>query len=198
MPGILKVGWTAKMPDERAKELYTTGVPLPFKIEFAKKVFNAHKKEKILHNLLEKYTERINPHREFFRVSPEEVRKFFDLIDGEMWEISSISSPSQLLKRRIVVCRDMTKCFINGQRIRHIIKGKGFSISGRKWIGTYDSSTNKIVCDGKFYTSLSNFAQTHYSEVRKDRCKEANGWKECEYEVDGKWISTYDLNKKIV
>jgi hypothetical protein len=28
---------------------------------------------------------------------------------------------------------------------------------------------------------------------RPDRVKSANGWKECECEVDGKWISTKNL-----
>ena len=35
MPGLLKVGFTTDTPDVRARELYTTGVPLPFKVEFA-------------------------------------------------------------------------------------------------------------------------------------------------------------------
>jgi hypothetical protein len=53
--------------------------------EFAKKVKDPAGKEKTLHILLEQYTDRNNPRREFFRVSPEEVRTFFDLMDGEMW-----------------------------------------------------------------------------------------------------------------
>jgi len=50
----------------------------------SQKKSDASGKEKTLHTLLEQYTERINPRREFFRVSQEEVRKFFDLMDGEM------------------------------------------------------------------------------------------------------------------
>ena len=46
---------------------------------------NPSKKEKGLHTLLEEYYDRINSRREFFRVSPEKVRKFFDVMDGEMW-----------------------------------------------------------------------------------------------------------------
>ena len=37
MPGILKIGMTQRTPEERVKELFTTGVALPFNIEFAKK-----------------------------------------------------------------------------------------------------------------------------------------------------------------
>ena len=85
MPGICKVGMTNRMPDVRAKELFTTGVAHPFKIEFAKKVSEFKQKERILHIILSKYSERVSYNREFFRISCEEVRKLFELIDGELW-----------------------------------------------------------------------------------------------------------------
>ena len=34
MPGIVKVGFTLKVPTERAAELSTTGVPTPFEVEY--------------------------------------------------------------------------------------------------------------------------------------------------------------------
>jgi len=204
MPGILKVGMTERTPVIRLGEANASDTwrpPIPYKIEFAKKVSDASGKEKTLHTLLEQYTERINPRREFFRVSPEEVLKFFDLMDGEMWaetrveeeeeeeddEDASSESTPQVKASGVKGCRDMKKCFINGQLIRHKI---GIN---KIWIGTYDSSRDGIVYDGKLYKSPSGFAQSHYSIDRTDRCKEANGWKECECEVDGKWISTYSL-----
>ena len=33
-PDILKIGWTRHNPAYRANQLYTTGLPTPFKIEF--------------------------------------------------------------------------------------------------------------------------------------------------------------------
>ena len=85
MPGICKVGMTKRMPDVRAKELFTTGVAHPFKIEFAKKVSEFKQKEQILHTILSRYSERVSYNREFFRISCEEVQKLFELIDGEIW-----------------------------------------------------------------------------------------------------------------
>jgi len=85
MPGMVKIGITDRTPPERAKELYTTGVASPFKIEFAKKVSSPSAKEKTLHLLLEQFTTRINCRREFFSVSPQQARMFFDLMDEEMW-----------------------------------------------------------------------------------------------------------------
>ena len=87
-PGLLKIGMTKtpeRTPDMRAKELFKTGVPTPFKVEFAILVSDPKKKEDALHLLLEQYTERVYPKREFFRVSLEEVMKFFELMDGKEW-----------------------------------------------------------------------------------------------------------------
>ena len=203
MPGILKVGMTDRTPVIRLGEANASDTwrpPTPYKIEFAKKVSDASGKEKTLHTLLEQYTERINSRREFFRVSTEEVCKFFDLMDGEMWsetrieeeeeeeeeeETSSESAP-RLKPTGVKGCRDMAKCFTNGQRIRHTI---GIN---KTWTGTYDSSKNKILYDGKTL-SLNKFAESHYESERPDRTSNVNAWKECECEVDEKWISTYTL-----
>jgi hypothetical protein len=202
MPSILKVGMTERTPVIRLGEANASDTwrpPTPYKIEFAKKVPDASGKEKTLHTLLEQYTERIKPRGEFFRVSPEEVRKFFDLMDGEMWaetrveeeeeeeeEDTSSDSAPRVKPTGVKGCRDMAKCFTNGQRIRHTI---GIN---KTWTGTYDSSKNGIVYDGKILT-LNKFAVSHFESERPDRVSAVNAWKECECEVDGKWISTYSL-----
>lgn len=200
MPGILKVGMTERTPEIRLNEANSSDTwrpPTPYIIEFAKKVLNPKHKETTLHNLLSQYTEQINPKRDFFRVSSEEVKTFFDLIDGDFWvkdpeeeekeEDSDEDNQSIISNSPVVKCRDMSKCFTNGQRIRHTI---GIN---KTWIGIYDSSKNGIMYDTKFYKSLSGFAVMHYSIDRTDRVKTANGWTECECEVNEKWISTYNL-----
>ena len=202
MPGILKVGMTERTPEARLSEANASDTwrpPTLYEIEFAKKVFNPSQKEKTLHILLEQYTDRIHPRREFFRVSQEEVHKFFDLMDGEMWagirkeedededdEDTSSDSASRVKATGVKGCRDMAKCFTNGQRIRHTI---GIN---KTWIGTYNSSQNGIVYDGKTLT-LNKFSVYHYESERPDRVSNVNAWKECECEVDGKWITTYSL-----
>lgn len=35
MPGLVKIGRTSQEPAQRLRNLYTTGVPLPFKCEYA-------------------------------------------------------------------------------------------------------------------------------------------------------------------
>ena len=208
MPGILKIGMTERTPEIRLNEANSSDTwrpPTPYKIEFAKKVLNPKQKEATLHNLLSQYTERINPKREFFRVSLEEIKTFFELIDGDLWvklineedeedeeeteedkEEIEEDNKAIISKLPVIKCRDMNKCFANGQRIRHTI---GIN---KTWIGIYDSLKNGIMHDINFYKSLSGFAEMHYSRDRPDRIS-ANGWRECECEINGKWISTYNL-----
>ena len=87
MPGLLKVGMTTRNPEVRLLEANSpnTWIPTNFNLELAKKVNNPKQKEKTLHVLLEKFTERTNSSREFFRVSIEIVNLLFDLIDGEIY-----------------------------------------------------------------------------------------------------------------
>ena len=152
---MLKVGMTERTPEIRLNEANRSDTwrpPYPYKIEFAKKVLNPKQKETTLHNLLSQYTERINPKREFFRVSREEVKTFFDLIDGDLWvkdpeekeeEEEEEDNQSTISNSPVVRCRDMSKCCTNGQHIRHTI---GIN---KTWIGIYDSSKNGIIHNGK-------------------------------------------------
>lgn len=68
MPGIVKIGMTSRADmDNRLKELYTTGVPQPFECVYACKVDCFKELEQALHEAFE--PQRINPNREFFRIS---------------------------------------------------------------------------------------------------------------------------------
>lgn len=86
--GLYKVGFTKNSPLKRIKKLNNTSVPFKFKIEFAKKVTNCIDKEKQLHFLLSKYGERVNSNREFFKIDLNEIKLFFNLIDGEWFKIT--------------------------------------------------------------------------------------------------------------
>ena len=98
MPSLVKIGQTSNHPYERAAQLYTTGVPCEFRIEFAKRVKNYVSREKLLHAMLEKHFERPNPSREFFRCSSEDVYPFFELMDGMYLE--SADKPDRYNLRR--------------------------------------------------------------------------------------------------
>lgn len=205
MKGLLKIGMTTRAPDIRLKEANapdTWKPPTPYKIVIAKKVKDVYKKEKTMHILLENYAERINKKREFFYVSKEEIIKFFELMDGEIWEdrqnkevdeemdeeMDEETEEIQAENEKKFGCRDMTKCFRNGQKIKH-------EIGIKQWIGYYDLSNNCIMFENKQYKTLSEFSREHYKTERKDRISNSNGWKECKCEVNGKWITTYNLEE---
>jgi hypothetical protein len=65
MPGLLKIGYTDRDPNMRAKELASTGVPLEFDLEYEVLVQNAHDHEQKIHAHLSSCRESDN--REFFR-----------------------------------------------------------------------------------------------------------------------------------
>ena len=150
MVGIVKVGMTERTPDIRLSEANNSDTwrpPTPYKMEFAKKVSNHKQKELALHNILTQYTERINPKREFFRASPEEVRQFIDLMDGEVWvekqDLITEEAEAENVDTVIALnsnkgCRNMVECFRNNQRIRHVIGVDNI------WIGIYNSSKNVV------------------------------------------------------
>ena len=89
MPGLVKIGIVVtdgKLPGDRARELFTTGVPMPFDVEFARvNVKSPYEKETAIHEILTRQGLRVNPRREFFRISPADVRPYFALVDGEWW-----------------------------------------------------------------------------------------------------------------
>lgn len=72
MPGLVKIGKTTQIEiEERMKQLYGTGVPVPFDCAFACQVKDASEVENALHFAFG--VTRINPNREFFKIEPERV-----------------------------------------------------------------------------------------------------------------------------
>jgi hypothetical protein len=62
-PGRLKIGWTIDVAT-RIGQLFTTGVPTPFQIEFVAAVRDGREAERIAHSVLHRH--RVSGNREFF------------------------------------------------------------------------------------------------------------------------------------
>lgn len=80
MPGLVKIGMTAQKDiEKRMRELYTTGVPVPFECQFACKVNKGDcaKIEKALHAAFA--PQRVNANREFFRIQVEQAKAILEL-----------------------------------------------------------------------------------------------------------------------
>ena len=81
-PGLLKIGYTKKLPEERAKQISSaTGVALPYKVEWAYQCFNGEIVEREVHHKLK--AQRINNNKEFFQISLEEAKETINLIGNK-------------------------------------------------------------------------------------------------------------------
>ena len=79
MPNIVKIGRTSHDDAKtRIDQLYTTGVPVPFTIEYVCKVPNSAEVEKALHLAFAPH--RINPKREFFSIEPAQAIAILKLL----------------------------------------------------------------------------------------------------------------------
>jgi hypothetical protein len=78
-PGLLKIGFTTKSVEERALELYTTGVPAKFKIEYKIKIVDPQVWESKVHKALN--DKRIN--KEWFKLSVDEAVVIIGAVVGE-------------------------------------------------------------------------------------------------------------------
>jgi len=79
MPGLIKVGVTENEDVAvRMKQLYTTGVPVPFECIYACKVADYEKVEEAIHFAFGDM--RINQNREFFRLDAERVKAILQLL----------------------------------------------------------------------------------------------------------------------
>ena len=81
-PGLLKIGYTKKLPEERAKQISSaTGVALPYKVEWAYQCFNGEMVEREVHHKLK--AQRVNSSKEFFQISLEEAKETINLIGSK-------------------------------------------------------------------------------------------------------------------
>ena len=79
MPGLTKIGRTSQEDiKSRMSQLYTTGVPVPFKCVSACQVKDCGDVESALH--LAFGNTRVNPKREFFEIEPERVVAILKLL----------------------------------------------------------------------------------------------------------------------
>ena len=187
IPNLYKIGMTKKTPESRAKELYKTGLPEQFVIEFAKNVNEPMEKEKSIHKLLK--NERHNPSREFFCSDLSKIKNIFSLCDGVDWEpikdsrndeeMDEKEEEKKLEKKKRREKREY--CFDNGQRIRHKLVRQS-----NCWIGKWNSINKCIEFNNNEYKSLTSFAQEHSNFYGSSSKKSSiNGWASCECEIIG-------------
>jgi hypothetical protein len=87
MPGLVKIGSGKLPPEERARQLFTTGVPAPFQLIAFHKFEDELRAERDLQAIFSK--QRVHSRREFFEITVEEARTaLLRLSDGKLHEPS--------------------------------------------------------------------------------------------------------------
>ena len=81
MPNLVKLGITYTTIEQRMKELYTAGVPVPFECFHASLVENAEDVERRIHRAFSKF--RVNKNREFFEILPENILEILEMVEIE-------------------------------------------------------------------------------------------------------------------
>lgn len=108
MPNLVKIGRTYDADtNSRIAQLYTTGVPVPFKLEFACKVLNAAEVEQALHIAFA--PNRINPRREFFRIEPEQAIAILRLLHTQDATDEVKAQPTGLDEESLVAADQLRK-----------------------------------------------------------------------------------------
>ncbi|MFL9913949.1 GIY-YIG nuclease family protein [Paraburkholderia fungorum] len=104
MPGIIKIGRTSQSDANlRIAQLYTTGVPLPFDLEYACKVPNAEEVEKALHIAFAPH--RLNPKREFFTMESGQAIAILKLLHKEDVTEEVAAQPDDLDAESVLAAR---------------------------------------------------------------------------------------------
>ena len=108
MPGLIKIGRTAQEDaNDRIAQLYGTGVPVPFKLEFACKVPNSDEVEKALHIAFAPW--RVNPKREFFRMEADQAIAILKLLHEEDATAEVSGQPTSLDSQSIEAADELVK-----------------------------------------------------------------------------------------
>ena len=122
-PNLVKIGITTRdQVSIRMAELYTTGVPLPFKCVFAGKVDDPKKVESALHHAFT--NTRVNPSREFFDIDESQAIAILRLLISE--EVTPIVS--DVLEKVDEVSKNASKEYAKSKRPKQNFVEMGIKI----------------------------------------------------------------------
>lgn len=143
MPGLVKIGITSQGEDaaRRISQLYSTGVPVPFDLEFACRVPNAAEVERAMHTAFG--PNRVNPKREFFQIDPEQAIAILKLLHVEDATKEIASEPSGLDTQSVVA----------GEELRRRRPSMNFTQMGippgSTLVSSDDGTTSVVVIDAR-------------------------------------------------
>lgn len=110
MPNLVKIGIATDI-NERMRQLYSTGVPLPFNCEYAGIVENAAEVEKALHFAFGQ--NRLHDRREFFEIEPSQAIVLLKLLCKDEVTPNTIRQEVSVEEIRAVEARQKVRSAFN-------------------------------------------------------------------------------------
>lgn len=109
MPGIVKIGFTTQDDiNTRLAGLFTTGVPVPFEVEYACRIPDCQKVERALHRAF--HPQRVHEKREFFEIEADQAISILELFEGiDLTSDVIRASQSSALPEDIAATRKMKR-----------------------------------------------------------------------------------------
>ena len=127
MPGLLKVGFTMRSPDIRAKELSHTGVPHPYRVAFSLRVTDPYEVEQAIHRKLGLFREG----KEWFRCGTDQA---IEEIHALLFNRLPIAKKKWSYNTKTSILRnEITRMEYGRGKYRRVEAAiKGFEITGSK------------------------------------------------------------------
>ena len=107
MPDYIKIGTTRRPIQQRMRDLYTSGIPVPFECHYAALVETSKNVEKRMHRAFDRY--RVNKNREFFEIEPDAAADIIRMVaikeitpEGDIIESSDDKVAIAQLEKRAV------------------------------------------------------------------------------------------------
>lgn len=146
MPGLVKIGYTTQPMEARLRDLYSTGVPLPFKCEYACHTRNIEELEQALHTAFA--PDRVNPRREFFNIDINRVIPILEYCDCEQDSEAVTAAIQAALDSDVTEQDEAATRQFRKRRARFDFQEMGIPVGAEI---TYDDGTTQasaIVADG--------------------------------------------------
>ena len=167
LKNLLKIGMTTRSPEERAKELSTTGVPTPFFVAFSEEVSDCQIIEKEIHLQLESF--RYIKNREFFEIPLAQAIKIVGKKIEDLEKILKLKSSLKIFD---------SVFYLRGQpnlikdiifKIEEPIKDKDFVHKTiLKLIQLYFNYQDLITCQDEVHTyQLSLFLEDEFEKLEQ-------------------------------
>ena len=143
-PGIYNIGVTLKTPDEFLKaenDSYHFPPPKPYTVVYSRRIEDPEEIQKLLYNLMYKYSVFSHSDRRFYKISDEEFLSIIIDMDFQLWINTCKEEEDRNFNRK-----ELTPFRFRGKTYVRNHYGHTWTDdwNQKKWVGIYDYRTKKM------------------------------------------------------